>query len=414
MRERGARGRTTGALAVAVGAAGAGALALLGPVGAATAAPAAVTAPAPGAAAAAPGAPELVASGLDSPRHLTVTADGALLVAEAGHGGDGPCSVGGDGREVCFGTTGAVTRVADLGAGRQERIVTGLPSLAAADGSSAAGPSDVLPGGENRVVVAVGLGAGPGSRSLYPDPAGQLGTLLQVTLTSDRRAVLTDVAGDQSRAAEVAGDPAVRDSDPVGIARDGAGGYLVADAGSDAVLDAGPRGTLVPLAELPSRRAEAPPFMGLAPGAELTVEAAPTSVVTGPDGARYVSELTGYPYPNGMARIYRVARDGTVTVAADGLTTVTDLAYAEDDTLYAVETSSDGLLTGTRGALVRVHDGGGYDVVADDLDAPYGLTIRDGSAYVTVGSDRAGDGGVVRIPLGDGGSAGTDAGGSGA
>ena len=38
---------------------------------------------------------DIVASGLDSPRHLAFGSRGDLFVAEAGRGGSGPCFVGG-------------------------------------------------------------------------------------------------------------------------------------------------------------------------------------------------------------------------------------------------------------------------------------------------------------------------------
>jgi len=41
---------------------------------------------------------------------------------------------------VCFGTTGDIRQVSD---GVQSRLVTGLPSLAVADGGGATGPNDV-------------------------------------------------------------------------------------------------------------------------------------------------------------------------------------------------------------------------------------------------------------------------------
>jgi len=78
---------------------------------------------------------------------------------------------------------------------------------------------------------------------------------------------------------------------------------------------------------------------------------------------------------------------------------VTSLAFASDGTLYAVELATDGLLTGSAGALVRITPGAsGHTVVAADLDAPYGVAIRGGYAYVTVGSVST-DGSVLMIRL---------------
>ncbi|MDP6514021.1 MAG: hypothetical protein QF878_12620 [SAR202 cluster bacterium] len=41
--------------------------------------------------------PEVVASGLDSPRGLTFGSDGTLYIAEAGRGGEAPCMPGPEG-----------------------------------------------------------------------------------------------------------------------------------------------------------------------------------------------------------------------------------------------------------------------------------------------------------------------------
>ncbi len=100
---------------------------------------------------------DVVASGLDNPRQLSFTGN-TLYVAEAGTGGRGPCIEGPEG-DACLGTTGAVTRVR---MGVQSRVLTGLPSMAAPDGSGAIGPADVfVVGPTGRYAVTVGLGHDP-------------------------------------------------------------------------------------------------------------------------------------------------------------------------------------------------------------------------------------------------------------
>jgi hypothetical protein len=64
------------------------------------------------------GAPsvDVIATGLNNPRGLGFAANGDLYVAEAGIGGSGKCRPAPDGQpvEVCYGETGALTRI-DLG-----------------------------------------------------------------------------------------------------------------------------------------------------------------------------------------------------------------------------------------------------------------------------------------------------------
>ena len=84
----------------------------------------------------------------------------------------------------------------------------------------------------------------------------------------------------------------------------------------------------------------------------------PTRVVKGPDGAFYVSQLTGFPFTPGVANIWRLVPGQAPTVYASGLTNMTDLAFGPDGSLYAVEIASNGLLNGPIGALKKITPGG--------------------------------------------------------
>ena len=68
----------------------------------------------------------VVATGLDSPRHLAFGARGDLFVAEAGRGGSGPCFWSAEG-DSCMGASGAVTQIDRWG--RQSRVAKGLASI---------------------------------------------------------------------------------------------------------------------------------------------------------------------------------------------------------------------------------------------------------------------------------------------
>ncbi len=78
-------------------------------------------------------------------------------------------------------------------------------------------------------------------------------------------------------------------------------------------------------------------------------EVVPTSVTTGPDGALYVGELTGIPYPDGYARVLRIGDPNATTgfdgeiasgvpqVFASGFSQIQSLGFAPDGTLYVLE-----------------------------------------------------------------------------
>lgn len=343
-----------------------------------------------------------VVQGLDNPRLLSFTG-GALYVAEAGTGGAGPCVTGAEG-EACYGTTGAVTRVRGR---HQDRVLSGLPSLAGADGGSATGPADVLVTGHRLYAVTIGLGNNPTVRAQLP-PLGRrlMGTVATGFMPRLGPWPLGDLA-----AAEAANDPdgAGPDSNPTGMVATYAPGHhrrgkfgpalVVTDSGANALLRVGLGGQVSTVAVFDSPGTAPAPFPPFPP---LEMQSVPTSVATGPDGAWYVSELTGFPFAPGTARIHRVTSGGQSTVWATGLTNVTDLAWHHGD-LYAVQLSSVGLASETglpMGSLVRVVPGADPEVVAGPLPAPYGVAFRGKDAYVTTCAVCADTGSVVRVPVG--------------
>ena len=313
----------------------------------------------------------VVADGLNNPRHLEFSSHGDLYIAEAGLGGgpDAP-SIGGAEGVAHFGQTGSVTR---LSGGVQTRVVTGLPSLAAPDGSGAIGPTDISFQGPQRFAVSIGLGNAPSARATLGPAARALGTVMTGTLSSRAR-VTADLAH-----FEAVQDPDRdgADSNPGGMVRT-QGGYAVVDAGGNTLLSVSASGRTRTLATLPTS----------------PIDSVPTSVTRGPDGAFYVSELTGFPFTPGSARIWRVVPGDRPMVYATGLTTVSDLAWHRGH-LYAVQIADGGLLSGSSGSLVRVRQGAAPETVVDDLVFPYGVAFRGGRAYITQGAVFPGGGSVV-------------------
>jgi hypothetical protein len=179
-----------------------------------------------------------VMSGLDNPRGLAFGPQGALYVAEAGRGdigeGDGPCFGSGD-SQVCYGATGAVSR---LWQGQQTRVATGLPSYATATGR-AQGPNDISMLGPGRADVTIGLETDPQLRDqvakVDPEWAG-FGRLVQVSAGGQWRFV-ADLGPFEEHANP---DGRTIDIDPYGLLAI-PGADLVADAGANDLVR-GPAG----------------------------------------------------------------------------------------------------------------------------------------------------------------------------
>ena len=324
------------------------------------------------------------AEGLANPRGIVVAPNGAVYVAEAGVGGDGTCFEGPEG-EVCFGLSGALTRIDGNG---QTRIIEGLPSLADENGMFATGPHGVSVLGTGNIFLTTGLGADPAVREdLYPDSG--LGTLWRGNHARGTVRAVADLAAFEA-AENPDGD--LVDSNPYGL--DAVpGGQVVADAGGNSLLFVDAAGRIETLAVFAATEVLAPPDSGLPEGTKISMESVPTSVARGPDGAYYVGVLTGFPFPVGGANVFRVVPGLEPTVHATGFTNIIDVAFGPDGALYVLEITTNGLLAAMdlenpdlRGALHRVADGETTTILgADDgLVAPGGIAFgKRGELYIT-------------------------------
>jgi glucose/arabinose dehydrogenase len=338
---------------------------------------------------------EVVADGLDNPRGLSFGPAGVLHVAEAGSGGDGPCQDGPEGVR-CFGATGSVTSI-NLRNGDVERLATGLPSLALEDGSFATGPHDVSLQGLGNISVIIGYGGDPRDRVASLGQVGAYFARLARVQANGEWSLHEDL-GAYEAAANPTGDQI--DTNPYSVLAKG-GKRVFVDAGANALNEVSASGEITTLAIFPSRLVSAPP---LPPGESIPMDAVPTSVAVGPDGAYYVGELTGFPFPVGGANVYRVpAGGGTPTVYASGFSAIIDIAFGADGSLYVLEIAKNGLLAGFdgdwTGALIRVApDGTRTELAPGELTAPGGIAVgADGSLYVTNNSIFSGIGQVLKI-----------------
>jgi hypothetical protein len=233
----------------------------------------------------------------------------------------------------------------------------------------------------------------------YAGDTSQFGKLLQLG-----RGGLSTVADPGAFEAATNPDGNQIDSDPYGLEANDRGAVMT-DAGGNSVIKVRGDGTISLIAALPSQEAVAPPFLGLPPGATVPAESVPTSVTRGPDGALYVGELTGFPFQEGLARVWRIVPGQAPTVFASGFTNIIDMQFDHHGNLYVLEMARHGLLAADgpdgdfNGALIKVDRQGHQNTVASDgLTLPGGVAIdRAGHIFVTINSVMAGQGKVVRI-----------------
>jgi len=337
--------------------------------------------------------PEVIASGLNSPRGLAFSPDGGLYVAEAGIGGSGPCFQGPEGPS-CFGHSGSVTQVDRNG---QRRVLTGLPSFAATpSGDAGIGPSDVSFQGRGGMYVTVGLGLDLDFSKTMPE-LGDMGQLVRARVSKGDWKTTADLADFEDANNPTGDEENVNPNSVLAMPS----GQVVADAGANDLLRVATNGGVSVLATFPNRMVDAPPFLGLPPGTQIPMDAVPTSVTKGPDGALYVGQLTGFPFPVGGANVYRIVPGQAPEVFASGFTNIIDIAFDPAGTLYVLEIFQNGLLSGDpTGALIRVAgDGTQHVVMSTGLVTPGGLALRNGAAYVSNCGTCAGGGTVLRIPL---------------
>ncbi|MBP1805206.1 ScyD/ScyE family protein [Rubellimicrobium aerolatum] len=326
-----------------------------------------------------------VMTGLANPRGLALGPDGALYVAEAGTGGDLGTVVVSSGTTAGYGLSGGISR---FSGGVQERVASGLPSLAGEGGVEGVGPQDIAFDAAGTLHAVVGLGADPAVRSgaLGGLPgADLLGTL--VAIEGGTPQLVADLAG-----FEAAEDPdgAGPDSNPFGLVAQG-GGFLVTDAGGNSVLTVDGTDAITDLVVLP-------PAPNPLPFGPPVYQAVPTGAALTPAGDLVFGQLTGFPFPPGAAQVFGLS-GGTLSVLATGFTNLIDVAAGEDGTLYALELDSDSLLgPGTTGSLYAIDADGAASLLLAGLSSPTGLAVGTaGDIFVTVDGFSATAGRVVRL-----------------
>ena len=324
----------------------------------------------------------VIASGLNHPRGLEFGPNGGLYIAEAGTGGAGPCTILPTGLTVCYGTTGAVVEV--LG-GVQSDYITGIPSLGDTPLTEALGAHDIAFDENGDMFILIGLGTDPS----VLEAGGDLDGLGFAQIVQDDGAGgFTPVVSIGPYEISDNPDAGLLDTNPFALLSS-TSGHVVADAGGNSLLE-------IDAANVISATAVFPDDPGW--------QAVPTSVVIGPDGAQYIGQLTGFPFPVDGANVFRKEAGMPYTVHETGFTNILDIDYDSMGNLYVLEMAAAGLLnagTDPRGQLIKVEPGGARTTIAmDGLVLPTGMVVGpDDAIYVSNFGVMEGIGEVVRITM---------------
>ena len=104
----------------------------------------------------------------------------------------------------------------------------------------------------------------------------------------------------------------------------------------------------------------------------------PTDVEIGPDGDYYVSTLPGSPELPGTSKVFRIDHEtGDLSVVAKGLTSGTDLAVADDGTIYVTELFAFQLATIAPGSHTATS--------TQPIDCPTAVEVAGDEVYVAHG-----------------------------
>ncbi|MEH2373648.1 ScyD/ScyE family protein [Nostoc sp.] len=378
-----------------------------------------------------------IVDGISNARGVSFGPDGSLYVAEPGIGGNGNCQPSPSTlfQPICAGNTSSLVKVTPDGT--KQRLLTNFESLAEQPtGNQGAGIEDIQFDSLGNAYLLTGFAGYPGNRDLathnlasqFPLPQKQLATFPPSTAD---KVLNTPLLGQLYKADlktgslksifdfakyEITKNPDKGDvvTNPYDLTVNGDSAYVVDGGGNTAYkikLDGSksqaiaiPK-TIVSNSVLPPGLKLPPGLLDELPGGKIAIQAVPTGGTIGPDGALYVGEYTGFPYPAGKSRIFRIGKDEKPEVFLDGFTHITDLTFDKKGNLLVLQFSDKsqlgGDITNLPGSLIQVSpDGTRTTLVAagQGLDSADGIAVGpDGKIYITNRGVGPGLGEVVRV-----------------
>jgi len=390
-----------------------------------------------------------IVEGISNARGVSFGPDGTMYVAEPGVGGDGACQPSPSTlfQPICAGNTGSIVRVKTDG--QTDRIFTGFQSLAEQpSGNQAAGPADLQFDSSGNAYLLTGYAGYPGNRDLetielgrnYELPPQQLAVfppsapedvlntsnlakLFKADLNTGGLTEIFDFAK-----YEIVNNPDGGDqvTNPYDLTISGDTAYVI-DGGGNTTYSVKLDGSEAKATALPLNIITNPQLPELPPGQELppglinflepdengdpriSIQSVPTGGAIGPDGALYVGEYSGFPYPQDKARIFRIGEDGVPTVFAEDFNAITELTFDKEGNLLVLQFSDISQIgspdiTNLPGSLIKLGTDGTRTTLVEageGLESADGLTIGpDNQIYVTTRGVGPGNGSVVRVNTG--------------
>src|SRR5690625_1971275 len=172
------------------------------------------------------------------------------------------------------------------------------------------------------------------------------------------------------------------DSHPYHLTKGPRGDLYIADAGANAILHRKGENDYVIFAEIPSLPNPFFPDLG---GPD--VQSVPTSIRF--DGKNFfVTTLTGFPFPEGQATIYKITPAGQISVFQKEYTMLVDQSEGKKDCDIYVQYAASfdpasGFVPGS-GSIIGTN-GSNRKIIVKDLDQPVGIKkVNDFTWYVTL------------------------------